>query len=279
LTHSQGRQPVARRVISYCRVPGQIHVATLAAALGDRFMAFPPEMPAMSASGMSLVDSVYETLLEAILNGRLAKGAQLNVALLARQLQVSRTPVQGAIRRLESDGLAIQQPGRKARVTEFTVDDLREFYALRMLLEPEAAALAVERISDDTLRSLADVGKELLAATPAPDWVQRAIEYDIRFHRAIAEASGNGRLRDAVLHYRLLVLGSCRRIGNFETRRQAFREQQAVLAALLARDAQAARMAMRDHIAQRLAVVVGGLTASASPGTHSPAIEQSPPTG
>ena len=79
-------------------------------------MIFPPEMPALSARQMSLADAVYETLIEAIVSGRLATGAALNAAVLARQLQVSRTPVLGAIRRLENDGLAIQQPGRKARV-------------------------------------------------------------------------------------------------------------------------------------------------------------------
>ena len=63
----------------------------------------------------------------------------------------------GAIRRLESIGLAIQEPGRKRAVAEFTMNDLHEFYGLRHLVESEAAALAVERISDDTVRSLADV--------------------------------------------------------------------------------------------------------------------------
>ncbi len=213
---------------------------------------------------MSLADAVYETLIEAIVSGQLATGAALNAAVLARQLQVSRTPVLGAIRRLENDGLAIQQPGRKARVAKFTPDDIREFYGLRMLLESEAAALAVERISDDTLRSLAEAVKDLIATTSAPDWVQRAIEYDMQFHLAIAEASGNARLRDAIVRYRLLVLGFCRKVASVETRLRSFRGHQKILAALLARDAQAARCAMREHITERLDTVVDGLSRAES---------------
>ena len=248
-------------------ISGQIPFVASAARTGEtRLMSFPPEMPALSARQMSLTDAVYETLVEAIVSGRLPKSAQLNAKMLAKQLHVSRTPVLGAIRRLENVGLAIQEPGRKARVAEFTMNDLREIYALRMLLESEAAALAVERITDDTVRSLADVGNNLIVTTSAPDWVQRAIDYDVTFHRAIAEASGSSQLCNAVLRYRLLVLGFCRKIGNIENRLQSFRGHQKVLSALLARDAQAARTAMREHIAERLATVIRGLKAAESSG-------------
>ena len=58
---------------------------------------------------LSLVDSVYETLLQAIVSGGLSPGAELNSVELAEQLDVSRTPVKEAIKLLTHDGLARQR--------------------------------------------------------------------------------------------------------------------------------------------------------------------------
>ena len=116
----------------------------------------------------------------------------------------------------------------------------------------------------------------MIATTSAPDWVQRAIEYDVRFHRAIAEASGSSQLRDAVLRYRLLVLWLLPQDRQHRNPLQSFRGHQRVLSALLARDAQAVRTTMREHIAERLATVVRALRRLSRPGSRLPAIEQRP---
>ena len=178
----------------------------------------------LGVARMSLADSVYETLLEAILSGRLTAGVELNAVVLAGQLQVSRTPVQEAIRRLESDGLVVNPLGRKARVANFTCDDVREVYQMRMVLESAAAALAAGNISVDSLSSLQRDTAELEAAHDAADWPARALEFDLRFHRVIAEAAGNGRLLDDIGRYRLLVRGFCRMTGSLANLREAFAE-------------------------------------------------------
>ena len=83
----------------------------------------------------SLVDSVYETLLEAIISGQLSPGTELNSVQLANQLDVSRTPVTEAINLLAHDGVVEQVNHRRARVARFSRQELADIYEVRKLLE------------------------------------------------------------------------------------------------------------------------------------------------
>lgn len=205
---------------------------------------------------MSLADSVYETLLEAIIGGQLKRGVELNSVTLSEQLQVSRTPVQEAIRRLEADGLVVNPLGKKARVAKFTAKDVREVYEMRIVLESTAAALAAKHISDDAVHKLRAEADALAESTDDLTWSSRAIDYDIRFHQVLAQASNNDRLRDDIGRYRLLVRGFCRMTGSGENLRAALNEHLTILAAIEARDGKSAGRAMRHHIEQRLRTVL-----------------------
>jgi len=205
---------------------------------------------------VSLAHSVYETLLEAIIGGQIKSGAELNSVALAQQLGVSRTPVQEAIRRLETDGLVVNPLGRTARVTEFTANDVREVYEMRMVLESAAASLAANNIAQADLATLRVGAEELARSFDDVAWGPRAIDYDIRFHQAIAEATGNARLRDDIGRYRRLVRGFCYMTGTEENLRAAFGEHLAILSALEIRDAEASRAAMGRHIECRLQAVL-----------------------
>ena len=77
-------------------------------------------MPARLAkldAAPDLVDRVYGSLLDAILDGSLAAGARLTQEEIARQLAVSRQPVLQALRLLKADGLVLDAPGRGVLVT------------------------------------------------------------------------------------------------------------------------------------------------------------------
>src|SRR2546423_5792926 len=101
-----------------------------------------------------LSDAVYETLLEAIISGRLASGSIVSEVSLAKQLDVSRTPVHDALRQLAKDGLVEQRPGRRAIITTFTKEDIHDIYEMRKLLEGESARRAALRIDRATLGQL-----------------------------------------------------------------------------------------------------------------------------
>jgi len=207
-------------------------------------------------SRASLTDSVYETLVEAIIAGQLEPGTELNSVALAQQLDVSRTPVKEAIRLLVRDGLANQTNNFKARVVKFSRDDVRETYEVRSLLEAAAAERAATRIPDEVLQDLQRQARQLRTTQKDLDWAARALEFDLRLHAAIAEAAGNQRLQADIERYRLLVRSFCRMTGRPTVLKQAFEEHIAILDALATGRPALARKAMASHIASRLAAVL-----------------------
>lgn len=209
---------------------------------------------------LSLVDSIYQTVLEAIVSGQLPHGSELNSVSLAKQLEVSRTPLREALRLLERDGLVQQEGNHKARVAEFSADDIREIYEVRLQLEAAAAELAAKRILPDVLSALRSETDALNQQTGDIDWCEKAIAFDLRFHEAIATASGNKRLKDEIHRYRLLVRSFCVMTGRQATLQQALNEHTTILDALATGRPAAARKAMADHITSRLKEVLSRMT-------------------
>jgi DNA-binding GntR family transcriptional regulator len=213
-----------------------------------------------SITRTSLADSVYDTLLEAILSGRLPSGSELSEVTLAEQLEVSRTPIHEALRRLAADELVMITTGRTARVARLTRQDVVEIYGMRAALEAVAAELAAARITAAELAELGAMLDELTTEIRPADWPLRAIQYDLHFHRAVAKASGNGRLERDIQRYRLLVRGFCRMSGTTVNLENACSEHRRILDALATRDPAAARRAMSEHIEARLNVVLEEIT-------------------
>ncbi len=90
-------------------------------------------------------EAVYERLRRAVVSGQTPAGSRLNEVELAQQLEVSRTPVRDALRRLEAEGLAVRGPGGGLVVTESGPDDLGDVGLLRIEFDGLAARLAAER--------------------------------------------------------------------------------------------------------------------------------------
>lgn len=209
-----------------------------------------------SLSRTSLADAAYETLLGAIIKGRLRSGTELTTVALARELSVSRTPVQEALRRLAADGFVEWARGREPRVARFGPQDLREIYDMRRILEGAAAFEAAASITDAALVELRRRANGLAASTGEAGWGERALDYDVHFHDVIARAAGNRRLHADITRYRNLVRAFCRATGSDENLRRAFQEHVRILEALEARDPGAARQAMEAHVAVRMEAVL-----------------------
>ena len=205
--------------------------------------------PVDAGNEVSLVEAVHGSVLEAIIAGRLAQGTVLSEVSLARQMQVSRTPVHDALRQLAKDGVVEQTAGRRARVASFTRDDLFEIFELRKYLEGPAAELAAGRMDQRQLGPLRAMADELAADTERGDWSGKWANFDEAFHRAIAESSGNRRLAQDINRYRLLHRGFNRMSTDVRSLQQALREHYEILTALEAHDGARAREAMVNHIA------------------------------
>ncbi len=215
-----------------------------------------------------LYEQIVQQVEESILSGQLKPGDQLPAERdLAQRFGVSRTAVREAVKALREKGLVEAYSGRGTFVTNETTNAIRHsldlmirvnqqegtahLAELRRILEPEIAALGAARIEEQLLGTMREAVAAMDGSLHDPD---AYVEADLDFHLALAEAAGNplilllldsivGLLREQ--RARIFKVDGGPERGQFHHKR--------ILAAVEARDADAARQAMRDHLEQVLA--------------------------
>jgi DNA-binding GntR family transcriptional regulator len=202
-----------------------------------------------TAESGSLVESIYQRLLQGILNGHYPDQAVLSELALARELGVSRTPVHDALRQLAKDGLVTREQNCRARVAGISPDDVFEVFEMRKFLEGPAAELAAGRMDRRHLAPLRAAADALLANPTAKDWTLRWADFDELFHQTIAEASGNRRLAQDISRYRLLHKGFNQVATDPDCLQSAMAEHLAILEALEMKNGPLSRERMVAHIA------------------------------
>jgi DNA-binding GntR family transcriptional regulator len=196
--------------------------------------------------------TVYERVRQAILDLSLEPGSPLDEVALSEQFEMSRTPIREALVRLVAEGLATTLPNRNTIVS--AIDFVRlpvYFEALTLMYRVTTRSAAVHR-SDADLKRIAGFKAAYAAAVEAGE-VLAMIQTNRDFHVAIAEAGGN--VYFTQLFTRLLDEG--RRIlrlyyQSFDDRlpRQYVDEHEAIVAALIAQDADKADELGAAHAAQ-----------------------------
>lgn len=94
-------------------------------------------------------DEVYRLLRRALITRRIAPGTRLVESELATQLDVSRTPIRDALRRLESDGFVTRARGGGLEASQISAEEIRDLFLVRGELDRLAARLAAERAKPD----------------------------------------------------------------------------------------------------------------------------------
>lgn len=195
-----------------------------------------------------LNDAVYEVIRQAIVNRALAPGSRLTEAGLAKQLDVSKTPVREALLKLRQIGL-IEPVGRRGgRVTLPSASSIRHAYEAREALESHAARAAAERGAEPAVAEIADAAARCLAAAQigALDSFGR---WDLHFHQAVARATANPRLIELIEDALALVMALRRRDVPQAAPSLACAEAHAVIAqAIVSRSAEEAMQAMAAHV-------------------------------
>ncbi|MFI7148842.1 GntR family transcriptional regulator [Nonomuraea sp. NPDC050022] len=206
---------------------------------------------------------VLEELRRAITTGRLRPGDPIRQEALAEEFDVSRVPLREALKTLEGEGLVTYKAHRGYCVQRLSLDDLREVYLIRELLEAEAVRRAVERLTDAGLAEAERAQAEVERAAAAGDVLEMA-EANRRFHMTIFEWSGLPRLVrlirtlwDSTDAYRSLYY------GEEPNRQRVIEEHRATLDLLRRRDAEAVVLVLAAHRAH----AVTAIEAQLSPGT------------
>lgn len=143
-------------------------------------------------------DKAYQAIKDEIRHNRMPPGLQVPEPELSQSLDVSRPTLREALVRLEAEGLVELIPRKGMRVLPLRAQDMQEIYELLTIIEPEIAArVAGLSPSEEQLAPLEAATHDMKEALKAGD-LEAWAEADDRFHLAILDLHGNGRLRDVV---------------------------------------------------------------------------------
>jgi len=189
-------------------------------------------------------EAVYQELRSRILDGSIKPASTLNQEALAATLGLSITPLREALRRLEAEGLVRLTAHRTMTIAPLTRRELNELYAVRLQLDPFAAALTAEQAPDATLVEIQQLAGRRVNRTP-----RALLQHTRTFHHAIYSSCGNlvligvlDQLWNRTDRYRLIVL------QNRIQERAAEEEHREIAAALLGRDVTGVADLVHRHV-------------------------------
>ena len=196
----------------------------------------------------SLPVALADSLRERILNGEFKEGDQLVQEALAEEYETSRMPVREALRQLEAQGLVVLKTHKGAIVTTIPLEQIRELFDLRALLECDILEYAIPRLTDDQLRSSQEILSQLEDAYHRKD-VGAWGRLNWEFHRSLYVAAdrvqtlgiihGINVQTDRFIRLQLLLSGDVS---------SAEREHRELLSLCVERDSKRAVPYLRRHI-------------------------------
>ncbi|MCI7263458.1 MAG: GntR family transcriptional regulator [Clostridiaceae bacterium] len=186
----------------------------------------------------------YDYIKKQIVGGALIPGAIINEKELTKQLGISRTPIREAIQRLAEEGLVVVMPSRGTIVSHISMNDIRQIYQARKLIEPYAVGLAVGHVDRDRMLTYRRIFEE------QQNSMGQENDWDSEFHLYLAECSGNQFFKKMVKDLmtqsmRIRVLSNEKKAHRFELARA---EHLAIIDAVLAGDPETAQKAVLSHL-------------------------------
>ena len=195
----------------------------------------------------SLTEQARAELERLILAGQLAPGERLSEVALAERLSISRGPLREALRLLERDGLVVAgEAYRGTFVRRLDATEVAELYDTRAVLQGFCCARLAERASG---ADIAILRAQIAAMADAIGDAEAFYRLNVAFHHALLDAAGHAR---TAAMYRGLEkeshLGRRQTMQRGENRRQSNAEHAAIVDAIEAGDAAAARAAGEAHV-------------------------------
>lgn len=208
---------------------------------------------------LSLKESVFRTLRQAILCGELKPGERLMEIPLSESMGVSRTPVREALRKLEEEGLIIAEKNKGASVAPITERDLIDVLEIREVLDELSVRLACRNMKKNEV-SLLHKNLEGFPAVIATKDPEKITAHDVKFHDIIYESTGNKRLIQLMYHiqqdmyrYRLEYI----RVD--EDHSSLYEEHDQIVKAIQKKDVDEAEAAIRLHLKNQRETILKNL--------------------
>ncbi len=196
-----------------------------------------------------MVERAHDHLLAMLMSLEIAPGERIAIDAVARQLGISQTPIREALSQLEAEKLVFKMPNVGYRASpQMSREEVRDLYTLRQLVEPYAAARAAEAMTDEAIKILREIDRDMtsIAKGDALSY-SRFAEADDALHRFIATRSGNRLIAETIdrLHSHLHIFRSLYRTN---APAEVAAEHRGIIDALVARDPIAAEQAVLTHL-------------------------------
>ncbi len=210
------------------------------------------EIDQLSDEGLNV--AVYAEMRQRLVTGRMAPGHELSTRGLATELGVSQTPVRDALSRLAADGAVAIRSKRRVQVPGMTPERFEDLLRCRLLLEPEAAVLALPHIDAARLQLLRDIDARLDRAIAAGDG-ESYMQNNHAFHFTLYNAQP-GRTMTQLIETLWLQFGPFMRVVYERLSKAPMNDQhQAAITAIAARDAKALREAIAADIGDGMGLI------------------------
>jgi DNA-binding GntR family transcriptional regulator len=207
----------------------------------------------------TLAERAYQSILEAICEGRLSPGEKLTQEVIAEKLKISRIPVAQALLTLKRQAF-VQQNGRRSLfVTRPDPKFFSSIYQLRAALDPLAAQLAVKNATPDSVascRRILSAGERAMSSGN----VSKLVTADMEFHMFIYRLSGNELISETMeLYWNHLRRGMATIYRTRAHRGDIWREHAAIFKAIADGDARHAKALALQHVQVASKVVPAAL--------------------
>lgn len=208
-----------------------------------------------------LHETVVDQLRDLIVQGELAPETKLNERVLAERLGTSRTPLREAIKFLASEGLVELLPNRGAVVAALKPEKMQEVFVVLGALEALAGDLACRNASETDIADIRALHYHMLAHHARGELAQY-FRYNQQIHQRIIDCAGNATLAQAWRAMNAHVKRA-RYLANLSGERwnKAVKEHEEMIEALTRRDGAKLQMLLRDHLANKLVMVMEALQA------------------
>ncbi len=191
---------------------------------------------------------VYENLKKRIINHSLKSGEPLNESVLTKELGISKTPIREALQQLEKEGFIENIPGKGSFVSRISIQDIREIFEIREILECEVVKRAAMKSDPD---KIGGIRKKFETESNGDKNSRDQFKAGDRIHTFIFESFGNKRLleyykrlQEHIIRMRLYFFNQLHQ----ERSGQSFKEHLEIMDALIAQDPPRAEKAMKDHL-------------------------------
>ncbi|MBM4761416.1 GntR family transcriptional regulator [Bacillus sp. B15-48] len=194
-------------------------------------------------------EKVYIKLMDKIKKGEVRPGSRLVIAQIAREFNVSEIPVREVIQRLAQEGFITLTPHAAPTVKGLSSNEVRQIFEIRSSLEPLAARLTVEHISNAHIKELEQIVEESKGICEKEDF-QGYLQANTYFHNSLYQYCNNEMLIKMINE----ITGLSSRYPNYyqdkKTMQISIKEHEEILDALKKRDAELVEQLTKKHLSK-----------------------------